>query len=104
MAALRQSRAIIDGSNTIGDWTPAQLQAFITNLLHVEPSTLPTSLHIQQLTLFDQLQLSGDTKVGFFAATPTTQPTVSGSKGANAALASLLTALVALGLVIDTTT
>jgi len=42
--------------------------------------------------------------IGFYGlATPIAKPTVTGSKGANAALTSLMTALVALGLVIDTT-
>jgi hypothetical protein len=43
--------------------------------------------------------------VGFFGtAPPAAKPTVSGAKGSNAALASLLTALAAYGLVTDTTT
>lgn len=41
---------------------------------------------------------------GFFGATPTGRPTVTGAKGGNAALASLLTALAALGLITDSTT
>ena len=44
------------------------------------------------------------TSVGFFNTTPVAKPTVTGSKGANAALASLLTALAAYGLVTDSTT
>jgi hypothetical protein len=39
--------------------------------------------------------------LGFFGATPASKPTVSGSKGSNAALGSLLTALAALGLITD---
>jgi hypothetical protein len=43
--------------------------------------------------------------VGFYNATPVAvKPTVTGSKGANAALASLLTALAAYGLVTDSST
>ena len=42
--------------------------------------------------------------LGFFSTTPVTQPTVTGSRGGNAALASLLTALSDLGLVIDSST
>ena len=38
---------------------------------------------------------------GFFGTAPTTKPTVSGSRGSNAALASLLTALAGLGLLVD---
>ena len=41
------------------------------------------------------------TGLGFFAATPAAKPTVTGSRGANAALASLLTALATLGLITD---
>jgi parallel beta-helix repeat protein len=44
------------------------------------------------------------TTVGFYGTTPAAQPTVTGSKGGNAALASLLTALATLGLVTDSTT
>jgi hypothetical protein len=44
------------------------------------------------------------TGMGFFAATPVAKPTVSGSRGGNAALASLLTGLAALGLVTDSST
>ncbi len=42
--------------------------------------------------------------LGFFGGGPTAQPTVVGSKGGNAALASLLTALNDLGLIFDATT
>ena len=41
---------------------------------------------------------------GFFGATPAGRQTVTGAKGGNAALASLINALVALGLITDTTT
>ncbi len=40
-------------------------------------------------------------KIGFFGATTVVKPTVTGSRGGNAALASLLTQLAALGLVTD---
>lgn len=43
-------------------------------------------------------------KLGFFGATPIVRPSVTGSRGANAALASLLTQLAALGLITDSTT
>jgi hypothetical protein len=42
--------------------------------------------------------------LGFFNATPVIKPTITGSKGANAALGSLLTALANLGLITDSTT
>lgn len=42
--------------------------------------------------------------LSFYGAAPTAKPTVAGSKGGNAALASLLTALATLGLLTDSTT
>lgn len=48
--------------------------------------------------------LVNSTEMGFFSATPVAKPTITGSKGGNDALASLLTELVALGLVVDSTT
>lgn len=44
-----------------------------------------------------------DSKVGFNTTTPIAKPTVSGSKGGNAALASLITALANYGLITDST-
>lgn len=44
------------------------------------------------------------TGIGFFAATPVAQPTVTGSRGGNAALASVLTALANLGLIVNNST
>lgn len=46
---------------------------------------------------------SGGAKMGFFNATPINKPTVSGSRGGNAALASLCTQLANLGLITDST-
>lgn len=58
-----------------------------------------------------QLASSGGVKVegnatgiGFFAATPVAKPAVTGSRGGNAAVAALLTALASLGLITDSTT
>lgn len=47
---------------------------------------------------------SAPQKIGFFNATPAIQPTVTGSRGGNVALASLLTALANLGLIVDSST
>lgn len=44
------------------------------------------------------------TTQGFYGTTPVAKPTVTGAKGANVALASLIAALVAQGLITDTTT
>lgn len=50
-------------------------------------------------------QIQGNaTGLGFFTGAPVAKPTVTGSKGGNAALASLLTALANLGLITDSTT
>ena len=46
---------------------------------------------------------SGGT-MGFFGSEPITKPTITGSKGGNAALANLLTALADMGLVVNSTT
>mgnify|MGYP006349933145 CR=1 FL=1 len=43
-------------------------------------------------------------KIAFYGGTPATKPTVTGSKSANAALTSLLSALATLGLVTDSST
>jgi hypothetical protein len=56
-----------------------------------------------------RIELDGDldhdgSKAGFFGATPTSKPTVTGSRAGNAALQSLLTALAALGMITDSTT
>ena len=51
-----------------------------------------------------KLDVSGSSRfqtVGFNNTTPIAKPTVTGAKGSNAALASLLTALAAYGLVTD---
>ncbi len=42
-------------------------------------------------------------KAGFYGAVPVVKPTVTGAKGGNAALTSLIAALVAQGLITDTT-
>lgn len=44
---------------------------------------------------------SGNNRVSFYGATPVVKPTVTGSRGANAALQSLLSALATLGLITD---
>lgn len=46
----------------------------------------------------------GDPLIGFLGATPVVRPTVTGSRGGNAALASVLTALADLGLIVDSST
>lgn len=48
--------------------------------------------------------LSVGGNIGFYGTTPAAKPTVTGSRGSNAALASLLTALAGLGLLTDSST
>lgn len=50
---------------------------------------------------FTHMTFKSDGSVGFFGAGGVTRPTVTGSRGGNAALASLLTALSQLGLITD---
>jgi hypothetical protein len=53
---------------------------------------------------FTHMTFKADGSVGFFGAGGVTRPTVTGSRGANAALTSVLTALSQLGLITDSTT
>lgn len=64
-----------------------------------------TDINIGQTSGFHMigLDLSID-GLGFYGQTPVAKPTITGSKGGNAALASLLTALADLGLITDSTT
>lgn len=50
------------------------------------------------------IEATHDGKLAFFAAAPIVKPSVTGSRGGNAALASLLTQLANLGLLTDSTT
>ncbi len=60
---------------------------------------IATQQHLNDL-IAGVIALAGP-NLGFYGATPVTQPTVTGSRGANAALASLLTELATLGLIVD---
>jgi len=51
-----------------------------------------------------RVALATSATVGFYGSTGATQQTVTGSRGGNAALASLLTALASLGLIVNSTT
>jgi hypothetical protein len=64
-----------------------------TNLYRSAPDTLKTD---------DSLAVGGN--VGFRGSAPAAKPVVSGSRGGNAALASLITALAGQGLITDSTT
>jgi hypothetical protein len=62
---------------------------------HLSAWSTPGKVHVGTTT---------SDEVGFFSATPITRPTVTGSRGGNAALASLLTALANLGLIVNSST
>ena len=55
------------------------------------------------LGLETHLQFGPGAKIGFYGTTPGSRPTITGSRGSNAALASLLTQLASLGLITDST-
>ena len=67
-------------------------------------------LHVQGTGYFNShLEIDGDinhdgSNIGFYGSAPVAKATVTGSRGANAALASLLTALANLGLITDSST
>ena len=62
-------------------------------------------VHFQDVAgVLRHMTFKNDGAVGFFGAGGVTRPTITGSRGGNAALASLLTALSQLGLVTDNTT
>jgi len=72
----------------------------------------PTEMNGQQVngnsTVTGNLNVTGALalagSIGFFNTPPVAKPTVTGSQGGNTALASLLAALVSMGLIIDTST
>lgn len=55
-------------------------------------------------TVFQAYATSTASQIGFFGATPVAKPTVTGSRGGNAALASALTAFANLGLIVNSST
>jgi hypothetical protein len=101
----------ITGDPTTGIYQPAHGQlAFVcgganvltlsaTGVAFSEPATFSNTL-----TASGAASLAGAAgTLGFYGATGTTRPTISGAKGGNAALGSLISALAALGLITDGT-
>jgi hypothetical protein len=77
---------------------------FPSNLFGVaNGSTQQLVVTENETQIVGNLNHDGD-NIGFFGTAPTTKPTVTGSRGDNAALASLLTALENLGLITDSST
>ena len=69
----------------------------------IPPSAGTGHLYLNNMGV-DDVSGSSFGRVGFNGTAAVAKPTVSGAKGSNAALASLLTALAAYGLITDTTT
>lgn len=93
-------------------WTVGQSSGggFIVNRFAADASYQSTPIFINDATggiTFDaDVEINGalnhdGSTVGFFNIAPATRQTITGSRGGNAALASLLTALAAYGLIID---
>lgn len=80
------------------DWGPGNA-ARDTNLYRDAANSLKTDDSFTVSLVFRHL----GTTAGFYGAAAVAKPTVTGAKGGNAALASLLTALVQLGLITDST-
>lgn len=80
----------------IGNEVSLYLSAASTQL-SPSPGVVPIGGAVQTLRT-----VSGP-MVGFYDASPQLQPTITGSRGGNAALASLLTELATLGLIVDGT-
>ncbi len=51
-------------NKTIGDWTPAELQSFLQNVVQLEPSQLPPSFNVKTLTSADAIVAGGVTLTG----------------------------------------
>ena len=75
----------------------------INGILAVVGGVPALQMQAAQTTITNSLSLTGS-GIGFFGTSPTTKPTVTGSRGGNAALTSLLTALATLGLITNSTT
>ena len=92
---------VTNGLSGLYATTPTLCQ--VIDSLWVLPGTTATQSLGNTSFKYTNLWLSGST--GFFGSTPpAAKPTVTGSRGANAALASLLTALASYGLITDSTT
>jgi hypothetical protein len=80
-----------------------ELNAFITGNSHLQFDADLALVSTTGMLIEDGLEISLNAPaLAFFGVTPpAAQPTVTGLKGANAALGSLLTALASLGLIVD---
>lgn len=107
-----------DGSPVGGMVTTAGAARLFAGEAGDEDSSVEVAEHLTLLSRNQILLASGGTlatpggivvgnatdEVGFYNANPVAKPTVTGSRGGNAALTSLISALASLGLVTDSTT
>lgn len=94
-----QSRFLLRASGQI-QWGPGGAAGQDTNLYRSTTAVLKTDNSFHVATDFRHLGAN----LGFYNHATATQQTVTGSRGGNAALASLLAALAATGLIVDTST
>ena len=89
------------GTTASGAATLVQQMTLNTNTPGI---TFNSTAVFTNTTYFLGTEYHRGTLVGFYNASPTPQPVVSGSRGGNTALASLLTAMSSLGLITNSTT
>ncbi len=82
------------------------VERYVAGVLQDEPLQIVNASG--KVLIANELQVVGDfnhdgTNYAFYSATPGPKPTITGSRGGNAALASLLTALATLGLLTNST-
>lgn len=90
---------LIGSSNAAGTVFPAMSFNSQTGVIVIQAGTGGATITVDATG-----GVKFNSKIGFYNTAPVAKQTVTGSKGANAALASLMTALVAIGLFTDTTT
>ena len=111
LSTWRQGASIqvkADGSAT-GSTSPMKFEVYTSGTLRAtfnNAGNLMIGTATDGMTAAGSLAVAKDfahrgSNLGFYNASPTTKQTVSGSRGSNAALASLLTALAAIGLITD---
>lgn len=91
-------------TSTTADTDAALISAIWTDVTHASRKARLAFTPIDSGGGREALRLEADgsaARVGFFGATAVVKPTVTGSRGGNAALASLLTALANLGILTD---
>jgi hypothetical protein len=107
VAELICDRLILGNTGTTAGYTSYQALLTIDSAgLTIDPDHGTTT---GRVTITSDLDIDGDinhdgSNIGFFGEAPNSKQTVTGSRGGNAALASLLTALASYGLITDSST